>query len=475
MSLTRQIAGNTVIQVAGKFIGTLLGLVTVGIMTRHLGQSGYGQFTTVMSFLQFFGILVDFGLTLTMMKMISEKGADEERLASNIFTLRLVSGLVFFGAAPLIALFFPYPTAVKAGIALGALSFLNISLSQVLLGLFQKHLAVHRATISEVAGRTLLLLGAFAAANFGGGLLSFVAALVAANLFQFILNFLFSRPYVRIRLAFEWTVWKRIISESWPIGMSIAFNLIYLKGDILVLSVFRSQEEIGLYGASYKILDVITVVPMIFMGLVLPVLAAAWSGGKREDFSRKLGKAFDFMSILALPLAFGTGPVARDLMRFVAGDAFADSGNFLSILMLAGAAVFWSALFGHAIVALGLQRKMIWAYAVDAIISLVLYIVFIPRVGAIGAAWVTVFSEGFIAVITAVAVVMATRAAPPLRTFWKAAVSAALMGAILSMAAPLHVLLRILLGIASYFFILAALGGISRESLWFLRRSSEAT
>ncbi len=104
MSLTRAIAGNTVVQVAGKFIGTLLGILTVAVMTRLLGLAGYGEFTTAISFLQFFGILVDFGLTLTMIRMISDAKAEETRVASNIFTLRLVSGIVFFGAAAGIAI-----------------------------------------------------------------------------------------------------------------------------------------------------------------------------------------------------------------------------------------------------------------------------------------------------------------------------------------------------------------------------------
>src|SRR5512142_1309213 len=123
MSLSRAIASNTATQIAGKFIGNLLGIITIGVMTRALGRTGYGEFTTAISFLQFFGILVDFGLTLPMTRMISDGRADEGKVASNIFTLRLLSGAVFFGLAPLLALAFPYGPCVKSAIALGALSF----------------------------------------------------------------------------------------------------------------------------------------------------------------------------------------------------------------------------------------------------------------------------------------------------------------------------------------------------------------
>lgn len=475
MSVSRAIASNTAVQIAGKFAGNVLGIVTIAIMTRALGRDGYGAFTTAISFLQFFGILVDFGLTLTMVRMISEERADVGKVASNVFTLRLVSGAVFFGLAPVLALAFPYPPQVKTAIAVGALSFFAMTSSQVLTGVFQKHLATGHAALADVLGRATLLLGAWHAAARGAGLLAFVTAFVLGNAVQLAVTFLSARKFAPIALAFDLRFWRRIVRESWPIGVSIAFNLIYLKGDVIILSLTRSQGEVGLYGAAYKVLDVITVIPMIFMGLVLPLLAAAWSGGRKDEFARRLGKAFDALSLLALPLAFGTSVVASDLMAFVAGAQFAASGPYLAVLMLAGAAVFWSALFGHTVVAIGLQRRMIVAYAADAALSLGLYAWAVPRYGGIGAAWVTVFSEAFIMVATAWAVVAKTGAGPRLRTFVRAAAASALMAAVVASLGSVHVLLRVAVGGATYVALLASFGVLNKETLSFLRRPSAAS
>ena len=75
MSRTAAIAKNTFVQVGGRAVGTVLGLLTLGVMTRYLGTHGYGEFTTATTFLQFFGIIVDFGLSLTTVAMLSEPGA----------------------------------------------------------------------------------------------------------------------------------------------------------------------------------------------------------------------------------------------------------------------------------------------------------------------------------------------------------------------------------------------------------------
>ncbi|MBI4812347.1 oligosaccharide flippase family protein [Candidatus Falkowbacteria bacterium] len=66
MTLSARIAYNTIIQIAGKIISTALGLIAVAIMTRHLGTLGFGQYTTIITFLSFFGIIADLGLTLRL-------------------------------------------------------------------------------------------------------------------------------------------------------------------------------------------------------------------------------------------------------------------------------------------------------------------------------------------------------------------------------------------------------------------------
>ena len=59
MSYTRKIAHNTIIQMIGKGVSTVIGVVVIGMLTRYLGEGGFGQYTTIMAFLQLFGVLVD--------------------------------------------------------------------------------------------------------------------------------------------------------------------------------------------------------------------------------------------------------------------------------------------------------------------------------------------------------------------------------------------------------------------------------
>lgn len=464
MSYTRKIAHNTIVQIIGKGVSTVIGIVVIGMLTRYLGQGGFGQYITIMAFLQFFGVIVDMGLYIILVKKISEPGANEQQIVSNVFTLRLVSAVIFLGLAPLIVLLFPYPVIVKVGVLVTSLSFLGITLNQVLAGVFQKHLRMSRIVIAEVIGRIFLVVATFLVIRADLGLLWVMGSVVVGSVVNFIITFLFSRRLVRIRLAFEFDIWKRIIKETWPIALSIAFNLVYFKIDTVILSLYHSEETVGIYGAAYKVLEVLTTVPAMFAGLVLPLLTAAWVASDRERFKRVLRRAFDAMAMIALPLIVGTLFVAQPVMDLVAPD-FVDSATVLKILIFATATIFIGNLFGNTVVAINKQRTMMWVYLGVAIVSLVGYFIFIPRYSYFGAAGMTVASELLVTIAALFIVSFATKVWPSLIVFLKALIASGVMAVVLYYTIEINLFAQIFLGGITYIAVLLALRGISARDL----------
>src|SRR3989344_6658892 len=113
MTTAKQIAQNTIIQVMGKALTIAVALIGFGLMTRYLGQTGYGYFSAVYGFLTIFGILVDLGLQMTATQLISDPRENESQILSNALTIRFVTSLIFLGLASIVVLFFPYPKIVK--------------------------------------------------------------------------------------------------------------------------------------------------------------------------------------------------------------------------------------------------------------------------------------------------------------------------------------------------------------------------
>ena len=466
ISLTRAVAQNTMIHLVGRGVSIIIALAVVAIMTRALGPAGFGGYSTIIAFLQFFGITVDFGLTLTASRMIAASGRQEcERIISNIMSIRLISAVIFLGIAPCVALLFPYPTEVKQGMFLTSLSFLAIILGQTLIPVFQKELKMIYPTVAELIGRLVLLAGVVVAAYLRAGLLWFMAAVVAGSIAQYIVTHITVRKFIRWRFAFDWLIWKSILIISWPIGISILFNLIYLKADTILLSLWRPQAEVGFYGAAYRVLDQFTALATMFVNLILPPMTAAWVAGDVARFKRIYERAFDAYSVLALPLMVGALILGRPLMRLVAGQDFIPAGSILMILMVGMAAVFFSTLFGHMVVILNKQKPMIAGYAVTAFVGLLLYMYAIPRFGMIGAAWATVATEMLIMCITFFVVYRITRLTPNATILFKSAAASLIMGIVLYLLGNLPVGILLLIGALVYVIALYAIGGIKKETL----------
>ncbi len=353
---SRSLAGNFSIQAVGRVLAVAIGLVSIGILTRSLGAEGFGAYTTAVTFLQLFGVVVDFGLTLTLIVMISEKNADEERIVGNIFALRMISGAILFAMAPVSILLFPWSTEIKMAVAVGALAYVLMGGATLLVGIFQKHQSMWRAAVAEVINRAILLLfiGAFAYLQFG--VVAMVGASIVANLAWLIAMIKLAKPFVGVKFLVEWSVWKKVWSRSWPIAISIFFNLLYLKGDILFLAYFRDQVEVGYYGVAYRVIDVLTALPVMAMGLLLPGLVKQWTEGKKVEFRKQVANVFDIFMIAVIPIIVGAQAVSVDLALLIAGSGYEISGRVLQFLIIAVLGVFLGALYGHLIVALNKQK-----------------------------------------------------------------------------------------------------------------------
>ena len=443
----------------------LIGLVTIGVLTRVLSPDAFGSYTTALAVLQFFGVIVDFGLTLTFVVMLSQTGRDESRVTNAFVSLRLVSGIVVFALAPIITLALPYSNTIKAAVAIGAIGYVCMAVATMLIGLFQKHQVIWRASVAELTNRVslLILVGIFAL--FGGGPIAMLVAVTVANAIWLLVTLLLARRYVHIQPVVDTIVWKEAISRSWPIALSIFFNLIYLRGDILLISLLRPQTDVAIYSVAYKLIDVLTALPVMFMGLLLPPLVAAWSAKDESAFRTRLASAFDLFALLCIPIVVGTQVVSVPLIQLIAGTQYDDSGLLMRVLGFALIPVFFGALYGHAVVAVGRQKQMMWGYAGTAMVSVIAYLIVIPRAGIYGAAWVTIVSETIVAILTFLVVYSSSRALPSLRVTAKALIASFVMYFALQALPEWPVLIAVTIGASVYIGVLFVLRAITLEKI----------
>jgi len=469
MSLARAIAWNTSVQVIGKVLSTIIGIALIALLTRQLGQVGFGMYSTANAFLQIFALLLDLGLNVTLIALLGEHAGDaayEKRCLSALFTLRIALAIVILGLiAPLVALAFPYPWELKLAIFALTASFIFPSLNQVVTGAQQRYLKLGMTAVAENIGRVIALAGIFFAPQLGWGLVPIMWVISFAGFVNFFVNYLATRKYAPLHWNWDPAFWKMALHRSWPIGVSIAFGLAYFKADTLILSLVRSQAEVGLYGAAYRVLEVLITIPFMYAGILLPLLSNANAKKDEDKFRKLVSGSLDVMLLLAIPMIVGTWLLGPSLMSLIAGPSFVASGEVLRILIIAVGAIFVNTVFSHVVVALNIQRKMLPVYAFVGVGTVLLYLLLIPPFGMTAAAWLTVASEcsvglgSYLVSRKKIAIKYDPRAT-------LASLGAALvMAAVILVIGNVHVVLRIFVGGAVYIACLILFGGISKPLL----------
>src|SRR3989344_6571625 len=125
-------------------------------------------------------------------------------------------------------------------------------------------------------------------------------AVTLGSIANAVIAFVFMSRRIRFSLSFDFGYWKYILKETWPIRLSIFFNLIYYKMDTIILSLSWPSSVVGLYGAPYKVLEVLITFPAMFAGLMTPHFVKTYAEGNAERFEKLLSRALEVLAMIAI-------------------------------------------------------------------------------------------------------------------------------------------------------------------------------
>ena len=465
LNLTQKIAYNAFFSAGARIVEVALAFLIIKLIIDYLGVSGFGDYITVVTFIYIFSVFADLGLYSIVVREISREGANERKIISNAFTLRLTAGVFILGIAYFVSLLFPYSSNVQYGIAAAALGFWVLSNIQVLMGLFQKHLAMDKVAIAEIAGRIvqLFFVWYFIANDFG--FLYIILAIFFGALINFIFVIRFASKYVKIELQFDFKFWKKLLAQSYPLAISAILVLVYFKLDTIFLSVMKTNEAVGVYGLSYKILENLIFFPAMIVGLTMPIMSK-YIFTDRNKFKSVVQRTLNFLLIAFVPIAFGAIITSSKIIElFSEGEGFHDSPMVLNILIIALGFIFLGALFSNIIIAANRQKCLAQIYFIGMIFNIAANFIFIPKYSYFGAAATTVATELLVTGLMVYAIYKTLKFIPSFKILFKTLLASLLMALVLYYFSYLNIFFLIIIGAAVYLPVIYFIGGISREEI----------
>lgn len=470
--LQQKIFYNTFISLGARVVSVIIGLFIINLTTRYLGQSGFGDFSTVLAFLFIFYVLADLGLySITIRDIAKADGQQERIIISRIFTFRLLSSLIFFVLACLVGFLFPYSWPIKIGIFIAALGNWAMSVTQIVIVIFQKYLKMEEVALAECLSRFIQLAIIFLFIRWQFGFFGIIWAFSIVSVLNLLFLYCFSLKYVPIKFKIDLNSWVSVLKESYPMALGAILTMFYFKFDTVMLSLMKTSADVGIYSLPYRILEVLIFLPSIFTGLVMPLMSK-YIDADKDKFKRVIQKAFDALLIVAMPLVIGTLLLSKKIIVFISSAEFIKSAGVLNILIFATAIIFISHLFYNIIVVINRQKSFIWIFALGAILNIGLNLLLIPRYSYYATAWNTVITELVVALSMAFVIFKGLKYLLSVRLIIKALSASLMMGLIIYFAPAWHLLIILPIGLLVYFIFLYLFKGITREDILIIIKKS---
>jgi O-antigen/teichoic acid export membrane protein len=453
MRLARVI-NNSAALLALDILSKAMPLVVFPVMVRALGPTAYGKVGFATAVAGFFGLLASPGFTTYAAR---EAAKDESRvsfLVQHVLGARIAFGVFSYALLVAFALIFaPRDFMTRLLIVLSGLVFLvsSVDVQWVFTARSRMWMVALRGTLGQLIYGGLILLFIRRPSDAWVVPVAGVLSLLAGTLLIWLPA---RREYHIPWPVISPAVWRSFLPTCLIMGFASMMSMIYDQIDTVMLRYMRSENELGLYVASYSMMT-ISMSFVVILGQVFFPLLSQTTGRDHENEQRYLGWLGQASVGLALPIATGGFILAEPLTRFVLGAQYAGTATLFRWLTLTIIAGSLASYFGSQLIPIARERKYLAAVVAGAVVNVVLNLFLIPRYGALAAVFTTVISQAVVASMNYYFVRDLPR--PSLRgALGLSVIASSIMAAALLAAGsvfPLHVVVQVALGAVVYFAI----------------------
>lgn len=372
-----------------EFIGKFFGFIALVYLARVISPESFGIIAFTTAFVSYFLLFVELGFDVVCVRDIAKDSSEIKKYVNNVVSTKLINSLILFVLLTSVTMLIEKSTLEKTCILIyGFILFTQAgNLDFVFQGVEQ-----FRFISYKVIGKSvlyLLLIFFFVKGN-SDTYKILVFIVISTTIFTIWQFYEYGKQYSLFTFEIDKQFIKKLFKESYPLMISTLMATIYSSLDIVMLGFMKTNYEVGIYNASYKIM-LIAYIPLgILLKIFLPSLARF---GKNYRFKKDL-QSFTvlmiFMGIVVMvPLFF----LSESVLRVSFGSQYLAAEIPLKIFLANGLIMCMSIAFGNPLTVWGEQRFHAAILTLGAITNIVLNIILIPNYSFNGAALATLFSE----------------------------------------------------------------------------------
>jgi len=175
-------------------------------------------------------------------------------------------------------------------------------------------------------------------------------------------------------------------SMSLPMIAGVASKILMSKTDVVMLAPLSNMEQVGLYGAAFRLTYLMTFPQVVLSTVLAPMLSATYAKGNFQGLKSKYNKASIFAAATSIPVALALTLFASEIMALVFGPNFAVGGEILAIVAVGQALTSMGIPSQSLLLMTGKERFFTKVNTASLVINIGLNFFLISKYGALGAA-----------------------------------------------------------------------------------------
>lgn len=216
---------------------------------------------------------------------------------------------------------------------------------------------------------------------------------IDAIIFISLLIYFYRKMGKRIkRWQFDFSLAKKMLSNSWPLIFSVMIYNLYMKIDQLMINELLGAAMNGHYAAAIKLSSAWYAIPWLITGSVFPAILKVLQ--KDNDlFIFRFKVLYEFLILIALVIIVPISFFHNELIDLIYSGKYYLAGDVLKIHIWASVFVFMGYAGTKWLIAQNLERLSFIFILFGCIINVISNYILIPKMGIQGAAWATLFSQ----------------------------------------------------------------------------------
>jgi len=361
-------------------------------LSAYLGAAGFGMYNYPMVIVSFFIAAAALGLDGFVTRELLHKPEKKNILLGTAFGLRVAAGVLML---PLLYLTYQLLYSFKP---------LETPFSYILIAGFtciiQSVNIIDSYFQSQVKGQKIMYVQVFG--NIISAVIKFLFILLKLPLIYFIISYLIDAALIagaylllykrdKNQLS-DWKFDSRTASylfkHSWPLAFSAILVSIYMKIDQLMIESYLDLTQLGIYSTVVSLSESWYFIPVAIVTSVFPAIMNA-RNMDAERYRKRLQNLYDLMVVISLCIAVIMTFASDLIYRIAYKPEYWPGAQILSIHIWAGIFVFLGTASSQYLIAEGYTKLSLIRTAVGAMVNIGLNMLWIPKMGILGAALAT--------------------------------------------------------------------------------------